>query len=89
MNITIDGQTYDLNTLSDEAKAQIASIQAVDIKLNELRRDTAFVMTARNSYAQALKKSLEAAGAGASPSPEINTEAVAASAKKREVSKAN
>lgn len=59
MNITIDGQMYDLNLLSEEAKAQIASVQAADIKLNELRRDTAITMTARNSYMQALKKELE------------------------------
>jgi hypothetical protein len=58
MNITIDGKVYDLDTLSEDAKAQIGSIQAVDLKLNELKRDTAFVMTARNAYVQALKKSL-------------------------------
>ncbi len=57
--IKIDGQDYDLDQLSEEAKAQIASIQAVDMKLNELKRDTAIVMTARNMYVQALKKSLE------------------------------
>lgn len=57
--IKIDGQDYDLEQLSEEAKAQIASIQAVDMKLNELKRDTAIVMTARNMYVQALKKSLE------------------------------
>ncbi|MFM7012320.1 MAG: DUF6447 family protein [Betaproteobacteria bacterium] len=59
MNFNIDGQNYDLNKLSEEAKAQIVSIQAVDTKLNELKRDTAIVMTARNMYVQALKKSLE------------------------------
>lgn len=59
MNITVDGQTYDLDLLSEEAKAQIASVQAADLKLNELRRDTAITMTARNSYMQALKKELE------------------------------
>jgi len=59
MNITVDGQVYDLDLLSEEAKAQIASVQAADLKLNELRRDSAFTMTARNSYMQALKKELE------------------------------
>lgn len=58
MNITIDGQNYDLDKLSEETKAQIASIQAADIKLNELKRDTAMIMTARNMYVQALKKGL-------------------------------
>lgn len=59
MNITIDGLVYDLNSFTEEAKAQLASVQASDIKLNELRRDTAITMTARNSYMQALKKELE------------------------------
>lgn len=59
MNITIDGLVYDLNLLSAEAKAQIESVQAADLKLNELRRDAAITMTARNSYMQALKKELE------------------------------
>lgn len=78
MNINIDGQNYDLNKLSDEAKAQIASIQAVDAKLNELKRDTAIVMTARNMYVQALKKSLEQV----QPEPTASTEAPAKPAKK-------
>ena len=77
MNINIDGQNYDLNKLSDEAKAQIASIQAVDAKLNELKRDTAIVMTARNMYVQALKKSLEQV----QPEPTASTEAAEAPAK--------
>lgn len=57
--INIDGQDYDLDKLSDDAKAQIASIQAVDIRLNQLKRDAAFVMTARNAYSQALKATLD------------------------------
>lgn len=69
MNITIDGQNYDLDKLSEEAKAQIASIQAVDMKLNELKRDTAIVMTARNMYVQALKKSLEQVQPSEPPAP--------------------
>lgn len=58
MNITIDGQVYDLNTLSEEAKAHIGSLQAAEIRLNELKRDAAMIGTARNIYAQALKKEL-------------------------------
>jgi len=58
MNITIDGQVYDLNTLSEEAKAHIRSLQAAEIRLNELKRDAAMIGTARNIYAQALKKEM-------------------------------
>lgn len=58
MNITIDGQVYDFNTLSEEAKAQINSLQAAEARLVELKRDTAMVMTARSVYAQQLKNEL-------------------------------
>lgn len=59
--VKIDGQEYDLDTMSSDAKAQFASVQAADAKLNELRRDTAITVTARNMYLQALKKELGAA----------------------------
>lgn len=57
--VKIDGQDYDLDQMSADAKAQFASVQAADAKLNELRRDTAITVTARNMYMQALKKELE------------------------------
>ena len=78
MNITVDGQNYDADKLSDETKAQIASIQAADMKLNELKRDTAMIMTARNMYVQALKKSLgqtESEAVTAKPTKKTSTTA--------------
>jgi hypothetical protein len=56
--VKIDGQDYDFEKMSADAKAQFASVQAADAKLNELRRDTAITVTARNMYIQALKKEL-------------------------------
>lgn len=76
MNITIDGQVYDASTLSEEAKAQINSLKAADIRLNELKRDTAMIMTARNIYAAELKKELvktQAQPKVASPKEVTNT----------------
>ena len=35
-NITIKNQNYDLNSLRDEAKAQLASLQFVDAELARL-----------------------------------------------------
>jgi hypothetical protein len=56
--VKIDGQDYDFDQMSPGAKGQFVSVQAADAKLNELRRDTAITVTARNIYMQALKKEL-------------------------------
>jgi hypothetical protein len=56
--IKIDNKEYDLDTLSDECKAQLASIQYCDQEINRLQVKTAVLNTAKNAYLQALKKSL-------------------------------
>ncbi|OYZ67095.1 MAG: hypothetical protein B7Y17_00445 [Sulfuricurvum sp. 24-42-5] len=53
--ISIDNIEYELTSLSDEAKAQIGSIQAVDQKIADLNTQLAIMTTARNAYAQALQ----------------------------------
>ena len=55
---TIDGVEYDLDKLSEEAKAQIVSIQFVDAELARLNAQAAAYQTARNGYANELKKQL-------------------------------
>jgi len=57
-NITIDNQTYDLDTLSDEAKAQLQSMQFVDTELKRLQAQIAVLRTARMAYANALQACL-------------------------------
>lgn len=52
--ITIDNKEYKLEELSDDARAQIGSIQVVDQKLADLNTQLAIMQTARNAYAQAL-----------------------------------
>jgi len=52
--ITIDNKEYKLADLSDEAKAQIGSIQVVDQKIADLNSQLAIMQTARNAYSQAL-----------------------------------
>lgn len=52
--ITIDGTEYDTETFSDEAKAQLVSLQVVDRKLADLNTEVAIVQTARAAYARAL-----------------------------------
>ncbi|WP_045214259.1 DUF6447 family protein [Desulfonatronovibrio magnus] len=56
--ITIDGIEYDTETMSDEAKAQLGSIQFVDRKIAELKAEVAAMQTARNGYARALSEIL-------------------------------
>lgn len=57
-SIKIDDKEYDLDALSDDAKAQLASIQAVERRLGQLREETAILQTARAAYGNALKSLL-------------------------------
>lgn len=56
--ITIDNTEYDLEQLSDSARAQLGSIQTVDQKLAQLQAEAAILQTARTAYAAALKAEL-------------------------------
>ena len=57
--ITIDGKEYDVETLSDETKAQLGSLQYVDSELARLQAQAAALQTARMAYGRALKQTLE------------------------------
>lgn len=57
--ITIDGKEYDVDTLSDETKAQLGSLQYVDSELVRLQAQAAALQTARIAYGRELKKMLE------------------------------
>lgn len=56
--ITIDNIDYELDSLSEEAKAQLQSIQFVDQELARLQARMAAMQTARNAYVGALKAAL-------------------------------
>ena len=57
--VTIDDVEYDLDKLSDNAKAQIANMQFVDAQLLQLNNEWAVSDTARIGYTNALKAELE------------------------------
>lgn len=57
--VTIDGKEYEIESMSEEAKAQLASLQLTDRKIAELNTDLAIAQTARNAYAKALGELLE------------------------------
>ncbi len=59
VNITIDGTSYETDDLSDNAKAQVASLQFNEAHMNRLRNELAIADTARMAYTAALKKELE------------------------------
>ena len=58
--ITIDNKQYDLDSLSEDAKAQLASIQFVDSELARLQAQAAAYQTARAAYSKALQAALPA-----------------------------
>jgi len=62
--ITIDNHSYDLDTLSDEAKAQLQSLQFVDAELARLQVQAAVLQTARMAYSKALQAALPVLPAG-------------------------
>jgi hypothetical protein len=59
--ITIDGVEHDTETLSDNGKAQLASLQFLQVHMDSLRNKIALHQTARNAYVQALKAELDKA----------------------------
>jgi hypothetical protein len=56
--ITIDDKEYEIESLSDEARAQIQAIQATDRRINEASEHAAILQTARNAYVTALQQLL-------------------------------
>ena len=58
-NITIDGKLYDIDTFSQEVKAQLAAIQQCDHKIKSWNMSVAMAQTARRAYAAELSVLLE------------------------------
>ena len=58
--INIDNIEYDTDKLSDEAKAQLVSLQFCDQELQRLQAQAAAIQTARMAYAKALQSALPA-----------------------------
>ena len=56
--IDIDGKTYEIDKLSDEAKSQLGNIQVVDAEIQRLEQRKAIAQTARNAYARGLQEEL-------------------------------
>jgi len=61
--ITVDGIEYNTEDLSDNGKAQLASLQFLEVQMNKIKSEIAVYQTARNSYVAALKTELKKADA--------------------------
>ena len=57
--ITVDGIEYNTEDLSDNGKAQLASLQFLEVQMNKLKSEIAVYQTARINYVAALKAELE------------------------------
>lgn len=60
-SITMDGVTYNVESLSGGARTQIANIEGADMEIAHLQRKLALAQTARNAYVAALSAELKAA----------------------------
>ena len=57
--ISVDGIEYNTEDLTDNGKAQLASLQFLEVQMNKIRSEIAVYQTAKNAYIQALKEELE------------------------------
>lgn len=57
--ITVDGIEYNTEDLTENGKAQLASLQFLELQMNKLTSEIAVYQTARNSYLAALKAELD------------------------------
>ena len=57
--INVDGVEYNTEDLSDNGKAQLASLQFLEVQMQKLNNEIAVYQTAENSYIAALKTELE------------------------------
>ena len=56
--ITVDGTEYDTENLSTNGKAQLASLQFLEVQMQKLKNEIAVADTARMAYAAALRAEL-------------------------------
>lgn len=57
--ITVEGTDFNTEDMSDHAKAQLASLQFLEVELQNLKREISVYQEAKCSYIQALKAELD------------------------------
>ena len=56
--ITLNGQEYETDEMTEEARNTLASVQYVEQQLQQKRNEISIARTAQAAYARALKKEL-------------------------------
>jgi len=56
--VTIAGEQYDFESLSERAREQLASINRVDENVSLIQQKLAIMTTARNAFAKALEQEI-------------------------------
>ena len=56
--ISLDGKEYDADTISEQAKQLVQTLQFVDAEIARLQRSVIVHQTARNTYVNALQAEL-------------------------------
>ena len=59
--IKVDDIEYNSEELTDNGKAQLASLQFLEVQMSKLQNEISVYQTARNAYVAALKVELEKA----------------------------
>ena len=60
--ITIDNIEYNTEDLTENGKAQLASLQFLEVQMQKLRNEIAVYQTAQRTYLAALKAEIEKSG---------------------------
>lgn len=58
--VTVEGVEYETEKMTDNAKAQLASLQFLEAHIQQIQNEIAIYQTARQTYGKALKTTLEA-----------------------------
>ena len=62
--IKLDDKEYDVENLSDQAKAAVTSLQFTNTRLQELNNMQALLQRAKNSYVKSLKQEMLSSKSG-------------------------
>jgi hypothetical protein len=57
--ITVDNIEYNTEDLTDKGKAQLASLQFLEVQITKLKNEVSVFQTARNTYIKTLQDELE------------------------------
>lgn len=59
VKVVVEGVEYETEMMSDNAKAQLASLQFLQAHIQQVQNEIAVYQTARQAYAESLKRELD------------------------------